>query len=176
MRCGWVRSGPVGYGAVRFFIQGGDEVNKPRSHSGYSEKLKDPRWQKKRLEILERDGWTSKVCHDKKSTLHVHHLWYEGKEPWEVSEDSLVTLCESCHEEETATRIELERGLLSTLKHAGLMGGDIAELDCLIENLKEFKRDIPGVLWNLSILVGTDSFWEELSQRSHKETHPEVDD
>ena len=25
----------------------------------YSDKLKDPRWQRKRLEIFERDNWTS---------------------------------------------------------------------------------------------------------------------
>ena len=32
---------------------------------GYSEKLKDPRWQKKRLEILERDNFRCQYCGDK---------------------------------------------------------------------------------------------------------------
>ena len=44
----------------------------------YAEKLKDPRWQKKRLEILERDAWVCQKCFDTKSTLHVHHRIYNG--------------------------------------------------------------------------------------------------
>jgi hypothetical protein len=63
----------------------------------YAEKLKDPRWQKKRLVILERAGWACQVCGDKETTLHVHHLKY-GKEPWEIEDKYLECLCESCHE------------------------------------------------------------------------------
>jgi len=67
----------------------------------YSEKLKDPRWQKKRLEIFERDNWACKYCGNKNETLHVHHLFYSGKsEPWEIHNGFLVTLCESCHDSE----------------------------------------------------------------------------
>lgn len=62
----------------------------------YSEKLRDPRWQKKRLEILSRDEWKCKLCGDEKNTLHVHHNEYEG-EPWDAPSDSLETLCEHCH-------------------------------------------------------------------------------
>lgn len=62
----------------------------------YSEKLKDPRWQKKRLKILERDEWMCSRCGDDKKTLHVHHLEYNG-EPWETKDKNLETLCEDCH-------------------------------------------------------------------------------
>ena len=64
----------------------------------YSEKLKDPRWQKKRLEILERDGWKCMSCGEKETTLHVHHIFYfPGKEPWEINNGFLITFCEHCH-------------------------------------------------------------------------------
>lgn len=64
----------------------------------YAEKLKDPRWQKKRLEIFERDGWACKKCSDKKATLHVHHITYHNNiSPWEYQNDDLDTLCEQCH-------------------------------------------------------------------------------
>ena len=64
----------------------------------YSQKLKDPRWQKKRLQILERDNWKCKGCLDSERTLHVHHLSYEkGKEPWEYDDLNFITLCEECH-------------------------------------------------------------------------------
>jgi phage terminase large subunit GpA-like protein len=62
----------------------------------YAEKLKDPRWQKKRLEILERDEWKCKLCGDHTTTLHVHHEKYKG-EPWDADNELLKTLCEHCH-------------------------------------------------------------------------------
>lgn len=68
--------------------------------SNYSELLKDPRWQKKRLEIFKLDGWQCRKCNSKKNTLHVHHLYYvKGKMPWEYDNSALVTYCEECHEE-----------------------------------------------------------------------------
>jgi hypothetical protein len=65
----------------------------------YSEKLKDPRWQKKRLEIFKRDKFTCQLCTDKENTLVVHHKKYiNGKEPWDYKNEFLITLCEKCHE------------------------------------------------------------------------------
>ena len=66
----------------------------------YSELLKDPRWQKKRLEILERDKWTCQSCNSTTKTLNIHHLLYiPGRNPWEYSNKLLLTLCEMCHKE-----------------------------------------------------------------------------
>lgn len=62
----------------------------------YSEKLKDPRWQKKRLEILERDKWTCQFCDDTETELQIHHLKYFG-EPWEAPPTDLITVCKCCH-------------------------------------------------------------------------------
>lgn len=66
--------------------------------TAYSEKLKDPRWQKKRLEILERDEWACQYCDDKESTLHVHHEKYTAKEPWLEPNKNLTTVCHCCHQ------------------------------------------------------------------------------
>lgn len=64
----------------------------------YSEKLKDPRWQRKRLEIFNRDDWTCTKCHSKDVTLMVHHLEYrESCEPWDYPNECLTTYCEDCH-------------------------------------------------------------------------------
>lgn len=62
----------------------------------YAEKLKNPRWQKKRLQILDRDKFTCTLCGDTETTLHVHHNKYEG-EPWEAEDAELKTHCEHCH-------------------------------------------------------------------------------
>lgn len=65
----------------------------------YFEKLKDPRWQKKRLEALDNAEWQCELCCDSEETLHVHHkTYFKGREPWEYDTDQLAVLCEVCHE------------------------------------------------------------------------------
>jgi len=64
----------------------------------YSDKLKDPRWQRRRLKIMERDNWTCQLCESKDEQLQVHHKEYvKGMDPWEYPDDLLITLCENCH-------------------------------------------------------------------------------
>ena len=77
--------------------------------SKYSEKFKDPRWQQKRLRILERDDWQCKSCGDRDKTLNVHHIFYDkGKNPWEYDDDILITWCEACH----SARHKLQKQIL----------------------------------------------------------------
>jgi hypothetical protein len=83
----------------------------------YSEKLRDPRWQKKRLEIFQRDEWRCQGCGDSESTLHIHHRRYiQGREPWDYEDKLLLTLCEECHEEEKVYRPDIECDLIEVLK------------------------------------------------------------
>lgn len=63
----------------------------------YQQKLLDPRWQKKRLEILERDNWTCTNCGRTDLNLQVHHEFYSGN-PWDIDSSKLKTLCYVCHE------------------------------------------------------------------------------
>jgi hypothetical protein len=67
------------------------------SKSKYAEKLKDPRWQKKRLQILSRDEWTCQSCFSEEIELHIHHIEYRPGEPWEIDDEFLITLCKDCH-------------------------------------------------------------------------------
>lgn len=67
-------------------------------NQSYSEKLSDPRWQRLRLKIMERDQFACKRCGSKTDTLHVHHIVYEkGLDPWDYDGHQLVTLCKACH-------------------------------------------------------------------------------
>jgi hypothetical protein len=64
----------------------------------YLELLKDPRWQKKRLKIMERDNFTCQICKDKETSLNVHHKRYvKGRLPWQYTDKDLLTVCEDCH-------------------------------------------------------------------------------
>jgi 5-methylcytosine-specific restriction endonuclease McrA len=85
-----------------FFLSGDftGEITMAKDKRTYWEKLKDPRWQKMRLQVLERDEFQCTQCGDKESTLHVHHGCYrKGAEPWEYPLETLHTLCETCHED-----------------------------------------------------------------------------
>jgi len=62
----------------------------------YQEKLKDPRWQRKRLKVFDRDGWKCQECGNDKEMLAVHHKKYHG-EPWQAPLKELITVCDTCH-------------------------------------------------------------------------------
>jgi 5-methylcytosine-specific restriction endonuclease McrA len=67
-------------------------------NQSYSEKLKDPRWQKKRLEIMQRDNFTCQCCFCKTKPLTIHHKFYiHGIDPWDYQDNCYVTFCEDCH-------------------------------------------------------------------------------
>lgn len=69
--------------------------------STYSERLQNPNWQKKRLDILSRDNWSCIECGDglkNDVTLQVHHKEYIfGRAPWEYENENFETLCGNCH-------------------------------------------------------------------------------
>lgn len=74
----------------------------------YLRLLKDPRWQRKRLEKLQDADWTCSCCGIKEKTLHVHHPKYRhGAMPWEYELDELEVLCDDCHEAFHAAKNEL---------------------------------------------------------------------
>jgi 5-methylcytosine-specific restriction endonuclease McrA len=68
------------------------------ANKAYSELLKNPLWQKKRLEIMQRDGFRCCLCMSDSKELTVHHLFYMPNiAPWEYDDEVLVTLCSDCH-------------------------------------------------------------------------------
>ena len=107
---------------------------------------KDPRWQKKRLEILERDGWKCRICEDSKKTLHVHHCFYNKKfKPWEYPKDcGLITLCEDCHKVEHEERKNAEEDLVSILEYKSFSHADINQLCGLMISEKLTPFNLPG--------------------------------
>lgn len=110
--------------------------------SAYAKKLLDPRWQKKRLEILQRDNFTCKYCAATDKTLHVHHKHYiYGQDPWDYREDWLITLCAECHEIETETMREAIADLTQELKLT-FTGEMLCELVPVINGLRRFYGQI----------------------------------
>ena len=77
----------------------------------YKKLLLNPKWQKKRLEILQRDNFSCVVCGngiDTDTQVHVHHLSYgKGCMPWEYDNSNFVTLCEQCHSDVHNNKLKL---------------------------------------------------------------------
>lgn len=67
-------------------------------NSNYQEKLKDPRWQRCRLEIMQSANWKCEDCGDGSEELALHHLSYsQDRDPWEYPANNFRCLCRTCH-------------------------------------------------------------------------------
>lgn len=98
----------------------------------YSELLRHPFWQRRRLEIFNRDNFTCRKCLDKESNLQIHHLYYIAThKPWDYPDEALITLCELCH-----TKAEFHKWLLTkgqaALIRLGLIYEDRMEVIALL--------------------------------------------
>lgn len=103
----------------------------------YYEQLKDPRWQKKRLQVLDRDGFACRHCGRADATLNVHHLFYrKGCAPWEYDDSALKTLCKDCHETAEWRRevMLLAFGLLDDSAQAEVVGYAAAKISGIVES------------------------------------------
>lgn len=112
----------------------------------YSDKLKHPLWQRRRLEIMNRDNWMCQMCGDRQSPLHVHHRYYlNGKHPWEYNDGALITLCECCHKKEEGDMPRVVELVTSGLRKHGCMA---ISVETFGNNLlaREMDTDIPGML------------------------------
>jgi len=100
----------------------------------YSEKLKSPKWQQRRLEVLKRDKFTCRDCGATDKTLHVHHCFYEKGEPWDTKLDFLMTLCWECHESRGELESDGKRALGYIFSRMGNRPDDV--------QLKEFIEQL----------------------------------
>ena len=101
----------------------------------YADQLKSPKWQKKRLEILERDNFSCTSCGGKEKQLHVHHGYYEKNILlWDYIDETLHTLCDDCHELAHEELLEVKKRI------AYLNPKDISKLNEIIAQIY-FHKD-----------------------------------
>lgn len=139
----------------------GGRKEKKMNPEEYRKKLQDPRWQRKRLEIFERDEWTCQECGATDKPLHVHHLEYHRCQPWEYHESKLVTLCEDCHAEEhekgnqEATEEPDENDEIVTFEKTPitLFLNLIGAIAVIASVVIEAKRNPEGFNWNVPLAV-----------------------
>ena len=64
----------------------------------YHQMLRSKKWQSVRKLVLQRDNNTCQNC-DSSKNLNVHHLHYiHGVKPINQGIDTMITLCDNCHE------------------------------------------------------------------------------
>lgn len=85
----------------------------------YAEKLRDPRWQKKRLRVMERHQFMCMDCGSETKPLAVHHTFYAKGMPWETEEKFLLTLCDDCHAIRQPIENEIRRSIGAILAGIG---------------------------------------------------------
>ena len=98
----------------------------------YSELLHDPRWQKKRLKVLDRDGFECTICGEAPADgLNVHHSYYiKGRDPWKYPMESLWTVCNNCHGEASNTNLAM-RVIVGRLSYY-----DQCEVCCMLKDYR----------------------------------------
>jgi hypothetical protein len=107
----------------------------------YKEKLKSPKWQRKRLEILQRDEFKCKNCNSDEKTLQIHHLEYNNCEPWEYENRYLITLCEDCHKKEEQLK-PFTSNSIEYLTSLGFLRNDISKIVMHLSNKTDSMNDI----------------------------------
>lgn len=130
----------------------------------YVEKLKSPKWQKKRLDILNRDRFTCTACSSDSKTLHVHHKYYlKGYEPWDYPDHVYQTMCEDCHQKEESLKNDAKNDIYQSFLRIGLNNSDIIKVAFdistlpFITNYREKQEDFfrhiiySGVLESLRV-------------------------
>ena len=112
------------------------------ANTTYSERLSDPRWQKRRLEIFQRDNWKCQGCNNCTTQLEVHHVdYYANKKPWEYPDDMLITVCHTCHVIELA-RFQHEKQLLRSFQVNGFLAYDMLALATMLHSHPKFKEQL----------------------------------
>lgn len=112
------------------------------ANSNYFTLLKDPRWQKKRLEIMNRDGFKCQDCGHDDLPLNIHHKYYiYGMTPWDYDNDILITLCEECHQQ-----WEYDKSIINDFTKVLLVDGwtpkQLDDLLRLFRELTPLRNDI----------------------------------
>lgn len=112
----------------------------------YKELLKSPKWQKKRLEVFQRDGFKCTFCSDSETQLQVHHLRYH-KNPIEQSISDLVTLCKDCHEITSGVGNDFKKAVyIHGVKYLFVKDGVLIKTKdgIVITNLNDLKEALNG--------------------------------
>lgn len=118
-----------------------------KKKNNYAEMLKSPLWQKKRLEIMQRDNFTCQYCGCNDRELHVHHFVYrKNSKPWEYNDNELITLCNKCHEVESEYNNDLYDYFVALKEAFKQRGISMSLLSSCFDDMMMFCEEIDNDL------------------------------
>lgn len=125
----------------------------------YLDKLRDPRWQRRRLEVLQRHYWRCDTCErgeDDGIPLHVHHKFYhlnydergrlQKADPWNYQDEDFRVLCDACHQQTEIALMEVQKAL------GGFEHYDLAKLADELQKamlVEHPKAVLDAIFWQL---------------------------
>ena len=102
----------------------------------YKEQLQHPNWQRKRLQVFERDNFSCKICGNTENQLSVHHLCYFPKmHIWDYDNELMITVCPEHHKQ---LQFDLPK-LAGLIAYKLLISLDVNLIDKFINGLKNKK-------------------------------------
>ncbi len=134
-----------------------------------------PMWQRKKARCLAKANYECSACGDSETVLHAHHTVYpKGKKVYEVSDESLMCLCEPCHDLVTDAVNELRKESLIYINQCIEIGYDVMSVFlfmlrshikvCAAQVNEELRKDITGLESDASLFMS--SFVEIAEQLS----------
>jgi len=121
----------------------------------YQRKLSHPDWQRKRLEILNRDNFTCQYCDVKDKELHIHHIYYMPNTlPQDYPDSAYITLCHDCHAYEGDALQCLGKNIMNLLRTKGANSFEISDLMSAISESSEKIQTIAKIISSLDDIVG----------------------
>lgn len=123
----------------------------------YAQKLQDPRWQRKRLEVMQAADWKCVICGDKDEELNVHHPAYSANcEPWDYPRAQLECLCKTCHTIQHLPKDKLMIHARSMVTEHILVTHEqqfLGEIDGLMMSMAKFGPKPVGLLYAIRRLA-----------------------
>lgn len=136
----------------------------------YQEKLTDPRCQKKRLEVFERDNWQCQSCGRADKSLHIHHLKYlVGCDPWDYDNSFLITYCSVCHETEHLIGGQINETFIEIIRAHPPLLKPLSQLCILSERFPPFREKLQKFL-NGELII----YQQEMKNRTNEATSVSV--
>lgn len=77
---------------------------------------------------MQRDDFKCRHCNAVDKPLQIHHIAYNFKDPWDIEDRLLISLCSECHDIETGAVKEAFAKLIQFMKMAGYMSIDVLQL------------------------------------------------
>lgn len=131
--------------------------------SKYTDLLKDPKWQRKRLEIMNRDSWKCGICQDDSEMLVVHHKYYDkDKMPWQYPDKAYITLCFDCHNELHKDQKQLHSDIIEHFKRSEFSMEEVWEIAKVFKYLKLRGKSSSRLILALRVFLEDENSLEKI--------------